>query len=90
LPGTMPPRMMVIEQTSFPKERDAMDPTFKKTEIVGTSARSFSDAVAGAIAKAAQTLPNMSWFEVVEQRGHIADGKVQQYQVTLRIGSRMD
>jgi len=67
-----------------------MDPTFKKIEVVGTSTKSFSDAVSNGIAKASQTVHNMSWFEVVEQRGSIADGKVQQYQVTVRIGFRVD
>jgi hypothetical protein len=67
-----------------------MDPTFKKIEVVGTSTKSFSDAVSNGIAKASQTVHNMSWFEVVEQRGSVADGKVQQYQVTVRIGFRVD
>jgi len=60
--------------------------TFKKVELVGTSEASFSDAVANAIAKAGESIRNMSWFEVVEQRGSLADGKVQQYQVTVKIG----
>ena len=67
-----------------------MDPTYKKIEIVGTSTKSFSDAVNNAIIKAAQTVHGMSWFEVAEQRGSIVDGKVQQYQVTIRIGFRVD
>jgi flavin-binding protein dodecin len=67
-----------------------MDPTFKKIEVVGTSTKSFSDAVSNGIAKASQTVHGMSWFEVVEQRGSVADGKVQQYQVTVRIGFRVD
>lgn len=66
------------------------DSTFKKIDLVGTSTRSFSEAVANAIAKASETVRNMSWFEVTEQRGHIADGKVQQYQVTVSVGFRVD
>ncbi|NUQ62417.1 MAG: dodecin domain-containing protein [Pirellulales bacterium] len=66
------------------------DPVYKKIELVGTSSTSFSEAAASAIAKAGQTVRNMSWFEVVEQRGHIADGKVQQYQVTVSIGFRVE
>jgi len=66
------------------------DPVFKKIELVGTSETSFSDAAAGAIAKADESIRNMSWFEVVEQRGSIADGKIRQYQVTLRIGFRVE
>lgn len=66
------------------------DPVYKKVELVGTSATSFSDAAANAIAKAAETVRNMSWFEVVEQRGSIVDGKIQQFQVTLNIGFRVE
>jgi len=63
---------------------------FKKIEVVGTSPTSLSDAVAVAIAKASETVRNMSWFEVIEQRGSIADGKVQQFQVTISVGFRVD
>lgn len=67
-----------------------MDPTYKKIEVVGTSTKSFSDAVNNGVTKAAQSVHGMSWFEVVEQRGSISDGKIQQYQVTIRIGFRVD
>ncbi len=63
---------------------------YKKIEIVGTSPQSFSEATATAIAKAAETIRNMSWFEVVEQRGNIMEGMIQQYQVTVRIGFRLE
>jgi hypothetical protein len=66
------------------------DPVFKKIELVGTSSKSFSDAAESAVAKAAESLRNMSWFEVVEQRGSVSDGKIQQYQVTVRIGFRVE
>ncbi len=66
------------------------DSVYKKITLVGTSEKSFSDATVVAIAKAAETVKNMSWFEVVEQRGSIVDGKVQQYQVTLSIGFRVE
>lgn len=66
------------------------DPVYKKIQLVGTSTSSFSEATANAIAKAAATVRNMSWFEVVEQRGSIVDGKVHQYQVTLNIGFRVE
>ena len=61
---------------------------YKKIELVGTSGNSFAEAAANAVAEAAKTIRGMSWFEVVEQRGSIADGKVQQYQVTVKIGYR--
>ncbi len=64
------------------------DSVFKKIQLVGTSTKSFSDAAANAIAKAAQTEDNLSWFEVVEQRGAIQGGKIHQYQVTVSIGAK--
>lgn len=66
------------------------DAVYKKIQLVGTSSSSFSDAAANAVAKAGQTVRNMSWFEVVEERGSIADGKISQYQVTVSIGFRID
>lgn len=66
------------------------DSVYKKITLVGTSEKSFSDAAAVAVAKAAETDQNLSWFEVVEQRGSIVDGKIQQFQVTLAIGARID
>jgi flavin-binding protein dodecin len=66
------------------------DNVYKKLELVGTSPNSFSEAVANAIAKASQTVKHMSWFEVVEQRGAITGGKIKEYQVTLRVGFRVE
>ena len=66
------------------------DAVFKKIELVGTSTNSFSEAASNAIAKAAETVRNMSWFEVVEQRGSISDGGIQQYQVVVKIGFRIE
>jgi dodecin len=66
------------------------DAVYKRVELVGTSTKSFEEATANAIAKAAQTIHNMSWFEVTEQRGSVADGKIQQYQVTVKIGFRVE
>jgi len=66
------------------------DPTFKKIEVVGTSPKSFAEATANGVAKAAESVHGMSWFEVTELRGSIADGKVKQYQVTLKVGFKVD
>jgi flavin-binding protein dodecin len=66
------------------------DPVYGKMELVGTSSKSFSDATAAAIAKAAQAVKHLSWFEVIEQRGNIVDDAVQQYQVTLKVGYRLE
>lgn len=64
--------------------------TYKKVEIVGTSKTGVDDAIKNAIEKASQSLKNLDWFEVVETRGHIVDGKVAHTQVTLKVGFRLD
>ncbi len=66
------------------------DHVYKMIEIVGSSAKSSDDAIQQAISKAGQSLHNLDWFEVVESRGHIVDGKVGHYQVKLKIGFRLD
>jgi dodecin len=63
--------------------------TYKKIEVVGTSPESYAKATANAVAKLAETEKNLSWFEVVEFRGAIRDGKVAEYQVTLNVGARL-
>ena len=64
--------------------------TYKLVEIVGTSPKSFYEAVKNAIAEASKTIRHMDWFEVVEQRGRIAEGEVQEFQVTLKVGFRIE
>lgn len=66
------------------------NPAYKKIEIVGTSPNSFAEATANGVTKAAESVHGMSWFEVTEMRGAITDGKVSQYQVSLRIGFKVD
>jgi flavin-binding protein dodecin len=63
---------------------------YKKVEIVGTSKTSFAEAVKAAVAEAGKSIRHMSWFEVVEQRGAIKDGKVLEFQVTIRIGFKVE
>jgi flavin-binding protein dodecin len=59
-------------------------------ELTGSSPQSSDDAVRVALTKAAKTLRNMHWFEVMETRGHIEDGKVLHWQVTLKVGLRLE
>lgn len=59
---------------------------YKKIEITGTSAVSSDEAIRNAITRAAKTVKNMRWFEVVETRGNIEDGKVSHWQVTVKVG----
>ncbi len=62
---------------------------YKKIELVGSSKTSIEDAIDNALAEAAKSIKLMDWFEVVETRGHIENGKVGHYQVTLKIGFRI-
>jgi hypothetical protein len=62
------------------------DNVYKVIEIVGSSADSIEDAIQGAVARASQTIREIRWFKVKETRGHVEDGRVAHYQVTLRIG----
>ena len=64
--------------------------TYKKLELVGSSTIGTDDAIQNAITKASKTIKNMDWFEVVETRGHIVDGKVAHFQVTIKIGFRIE
>lgn len=63
---------------------------YKTIELTGSSPVSMEDAVSGAVAKAHETVRNMQWFEVVETRGHIQDGKVAHWQVTVKIGFTLE
>jgi flavin-binding protein dodecin len=63
---------------------------YKKVELVGTSVTSIEDAISNAVTTAAESLENMDWFEVVETRGHITDGKVAHYQVVVKVGFRIN
>ncbi len=63
---------------------------YKKIELVGSSPNSIEEAVQNAVAKASKTVHNMRWFEVVETRGQIENGKVAHWQVTLKIGFTLD
>ncbi|RVU38750.1 dodecin domain-containing protein [Hwanghaeella grinnelliae] len=60
------------------------------SEIVGSSDKTIEDAIENAIATASKKLRNVEWFEVIETRGHIVDGKVGHYQVTLKLGFRYE
>jgi dodecin len=64
--------------------------TYKLIELVGSSPVSSDDAVRNAINKASATIKNMDWFEVTETRGHLEGGKVSHFQVTLKVGFRIE
>ncbi|MFK3974171.1 dodecin [Pseudomonas sp. NPDC087358] len=64
--------------------------TYKLLELVGSSTTSVEEAIQNAIAQAAKSVKFMEWFEVLETRGHITDGKVAHFQVTIKVGFRID
>jgi flavin-binding protein dodecin len=66
------------------------DHVYKSVEITGSSPEGVTQAIDRAIAKATETLRNIDWFEVTSIRGHVADGSVAHYQVTLKIGFRLE
>jgi flavin-binding protein dodecin len=63
---------------------------FKQIELTGTSGKSLEDAIESAIARASKTVRNMRWFEVTETRGAIQDGKIAQWQVSLKVGFALE
>ncbi len=63
---------------------------YKLIELVGSSTISSDDAINNAISKASVTVKHMSWYELVESRGHIVDGKIAHYQVTIKVGFRIE
>ena len=68
----------------------AANSVYIKSEVIGTSDKSVSEAIDNAIATAAKSLRNLEWYEVVEMRGRIRDNKAASYQVTLKLGLRYE
>jgi dodecin len=63
---------------------------YKQIELTGSSKTGVEDAVQNAIAKASKTLHNLHWFQVVDTRGYVEEGKVDYWQVTIKLGFRVD
>ncbi|MBM3880144.1 MAG: dodecin domain-containing protein [Verrucomicrobia bacterium] len=66
------------------------DHVYKLIELTGTSTTTIEDAVQGALARAHRTVKNLRWFQVIETRGDIEQGRVKHWQVTLKIGFKVD
>jgi len=66
------------------------DNVYKVIELVGSSTTSIEDAVDSAIARASATIHHIRWFEVLETRGHVENGRVAHYQVTLKVGFTLE
>jgi dodecin len=69
---------------------DPVEHVYKTLELVGSSTSGVEDAVRNAVAKAAQSLRNLRWFEVIETRGHIEGAKVAHWQVTIKVSFTLD
>lgn len=63
---------------------------YKIIEVVGTSPTSFAEAVKSAVAEASKTVHDMSWFQVIDERGSISNGTVKEFQVTVKIGFKVE
>ena len=88
--SNVPATTLVVRMSVQNREKTMADPIYKVVEIVGTSEQSISKAIDNAINKASGTLRNLGWFEVAQMRGAIKDGKVQRYQVTLKVGFTLE
>ena len=66
------------------------DKVYKKIRVVGCSSKSFEGAVSSAVAKASETLKGLSWFEVIELRGAVHGGKVEEWQATVDLSFKLD
>ncbi len=66
------------------------DHVYKKIELVGSSKKSIEKAVSNALARAGKSVRNMRWFEVTETRGHIVNGRIDHWQVTLKVGFTLE
>lgn len=66
------------------------DQVFKHIQITGTSSVSIEDAVKNAVARAAKTVRHMRWFEIIEVRGAVSDDQVNQWQVTIKLGFKLE
>ena len=64
--------------------------TYKLVELVGTSPAGTDDAIRNAIAKASASIKHIDWYQVIESRGHVVDGRIAHYQVTLKAGFRIE
>ncbi len=82
---------LLVTPAVLSNEEDPMtEKTFKIIELCGVSENSYAEATKNAVAKASETLRNLDWFEVLNQRGVIKNGKVAEFQVVLKVGFRLE
>jgi flavin-binding protein dodecin len=73
-----------------PEEHIMQEHIYKVVELVGSSDKSIEDAIATAVARAHETVRNLRWFEVLQTRGQIEEGRIRHYQVVLKVGFTME
>jgi len=71
-------------------ERDMHDHVYKTIELTGSSSKSSDDAVRTAIERASESVRNIKWFEITDQRGQVENGKVAHWQLTLKVGFTLE
>ena len=85
--GLISPQFRYTVNTYFAEGRERMsDHIYKIMELTGSSTTGMQDAIENAIARASKTVQDMRWFEVMETRGHIDQGKIGHWQVTIKVG----
>jgi dodecin len=83
--------MLAVGSEISSSARDSMsDHVYKTIELVGSSSKGVEDAVQRAVTKAAETVRNLRWFQVVETRGHIEGGRIAHWQVTVKLGFTLE
>jgi hypothetical protein len=88
--GTNPSQRSIRWRFIVTKKNEAKDHVYKILELVGSSEKSIEDAVQNAVTRASKTIRDMKWFEIVQTRGHIEEGSVRHYQVTVRVGFTLE
>ena len=74
----------------MPAPTETSDHVYKILELVGSSDKSIEDAIQNAISRASKTIRSIGWFEVVQTRGHVENGSIRHYQVSLRVGFTLE
>jgi dodecin len=85
--------LLALPETNVAPRTERMtmpDHVYRIIQVAGSSEKSIEDAIQNAVGRASRTLRQVGWFEVLETRGHVEDGKVAHYQVTLKIGFTLD
>jgi flavin-binding protein dodecin len=83
-------RLGAADATNARRAKPMADNIYKVVEVVGSSRESIADGARNAVEKASATLRNVEWFEIESVRGHVVDGKVDHFQVTTKIGFRLE